>query len=81
MIISESSWFSLLSIWAMDFSDSNQILGSPFLGLYSPLAIAIVLFLYSSIDMIPTFITLTGISFHSNVLLEALKQVVDGLAG
>ena len=44
-MVLRSFWFSLLRTCAIDCTDSNQTLGSSFLGLYSPRAIAIVLFL------------------------------------
>ena len=37
-MVFSSNWFSLLRSWAMDCSDSNQILGSSGCGWYSPLA-------------------------------------------
>ena len=45
LIIFNNCRFSLLRTCAIDRKDSNQTLGSPFFGRYSPRAIAIVLFL------------------------------------
>src|SRR6266702_167822 len=47
--------------WDNDCKDSNQTFGSSFAGTYSPRAIAIVRFLYISLEAIPTLRVLTAL--------------------
>src|SRR5580698_3799102 len=63
--LSDLGWVSMISFsksrfwsdktWDKDCRDSNHTFGSPFAGTYSPRAIAIVRFLYASLEAIPTF--------------------------